>query len=149
MPDFSQQYLPEKEIISWMERLGATTSFERKNIRQRIYDARQRGELPKRLVISGVDHVKTREFFGWACGKKGWEVLGNIPNLPRDANVTVTGVGSSGQTEFVYVNMTDIEIELQKCKARTASLEKENSILRRKLNAQREAGMEGGRGNKK
>jgi|TARA_B110000483_G_scaffold180465_1_gene213413 hypothetical protein len=149
MPDFSQQYLPEKEIISWMERLGATTSFERKNIRQRIYDARQRGELPKRLVISGVDHVKTREFFGWACGKKGWEVLGDNPILPRDAAVGVAGVEAKGQTQSVYVNMTDVEIELLECKAMVASLERENGLLNRKLNAQREAGKEGGRGNKK
>ena len=149
MPNFSEQYLPEKDIISWMERQGATTSFERRNIRQRIYDARARDELPESLVISGVCYVKTREFFGWACGKKGWEVMGNNPSLPRDAAVGVAGVEAKGQTQLVYVNMTDVEIELLESKAMVASLERENRLLKRKLNMQREAGKEGGRGNKK
>lgn len=124
-PNFGLKHLAQRDIVDWMHSLKPSVPLERQNIRQRIRDARKRGELSKGKTINNKLHVDTREFFDWACSKKGWEVLSSVLGLPRNATVNVTGVAASTYVEKIYASKDKEEIaqlraELQQCQEELA-----------------------------
>ena len=144
-PDFSQVYLPQSEIVDWMATLGRTTPLDRKNIHQKIYDCRQRGELGKATMIKGTPHLHVKTFFEWACLKKGWEALKTIPDLPAiNAKVGVTGVAGTGEVGKVY-EASDKDARIKDLEAKIKQLEewKQKCVARSKRAS--EAGKLGGR----
>ena len=137
-PDFSQVYLPQSEI-------GRTTPLDRKNIHQKIYDCRQRGELGKATMIKGTPHLHVKTFFEWACLKKGWEALKTIPDLPAiNAKVDVTGVAATGEVGNAY-EASDKDARIKDLEAKVKQLEEWKQKREARKKQASEYGKQGGR----
>lgn len=63
----------------------------RKRVRQRIRDARQRGDMPDE------DPIDAARFFGWAIDQAKWQALSEVEGLPRKPN--------SGRSEVEFAPM--------------------------------------------
>ena len=90
---------------------GALKSAAKKRVASRIYHARKKGDL---------DHAKNGKvniaaFFEWACGKKGWEALRNLPDLPRNATVNV-GSPPASRGEVGRIDPISIPTDPEKLK---------------------------------
>jgi hypothetical protein len=128
-----------------MATLGRTTPLDRKNIHQKIYDCRQRGELGKATMIKGTPHLHVKTFFEWACLKKGWEALKTIPDLPAiNAKVDVTGVAATGEVGNAY-EASDKDARIKDLEAQVKQLEEWKQKREARKKQASEYGKQGGR----
>jgi hypothetical protein len=128
-----------------MATLGRTTPLDRKNIHQKIYDCRQRGELGKATMIKGTPHLHVKTFFEWACLKKGWEALKTIPDLPAiNAKVDVTGVAATGEVGNAY-EASDKDARIKDLEAKVKQLEEWKQKREARKKQASEYGKQGGR----
>ena len=97
-PDFSKTYLPQREVIEWLE---SVTKQEYKQIYDSIEKARGHGQIKARKRIGGKECIHVESFKIWAVSRpRAWRgVFADNPAFPTI--VRLTGVESKGEVGSV------------------------------------------------
>jgi len=132
-PDFTQKYLPEREVINWLE---VVTHQSYKQIYDSIYKARKCGLINSRKIINGKKYIHVDSFQKWAVSRRRWKsIFSSFSGFPTEVRVIgVEAALSVGNVHIVSIpqdgelakkELKELQLKLSKLEIKNKELEKE------------------------